>query len=59
MGSSAPRFIGLAFRDWRNPGKKKGGKCIEQKGDKKRGERAYSPSRCEVWSPERNTLICE
>lgn len=54
------RFIGLTFRNQWNPvkkKKKKGGKCIEQKGNKKRGERAFSPSRWVVCSPERNLPI--
>lgn len=34
-GDFVSRFIGLAFRHWRNPGEKKEGTCIEQKGDKK------------------------
>ena len=43
-GDFVSRFIGLAFRDWRIPEKKNEGKRIEQKGDKTRGERDYSPS---------------
>lgn len=66
-GDFVSRFIGLAFRHWRNPGEKKEGTCIEQKGDKKnknkkrgkRGEKDNFLLLRVVWSPEEKKLICD